>query len=251
MQPAIIGLGATPMSLEPGGVATDLAAAAVADCLRDAEVGMDEIDGLLVSSSQGIRPDRLGVGFARSGGFGDLRLLEHVEIKGASTVAMIQQAVLSVSAGLAHNVLCVFADAPLRAGKRAGSTYALSGGTSGVRGLERASGVLGSVPTYALLASRYLAVTGTPEAALGAVAVAARQWAVLNPAAVTREPLDLDGYRASRMISTPLRVLDCARPVNGTERSRCSAWVSIIRSVVVAGRASPGSVAAAALPTTR
>lgn len=220
MQPAIVGLGATSMSLEPGAVATDLASDAVAACLADAGVGIADVDGLLVSSSQGIRPDRLGVGFARAAGFGDLQLLEHVEIKGASTVAMIQRAISSITAGLAHSVLCVFADAPLRSGRRAGSTYARSGGTTGVRGLERSSGVHGSVPTYALLAARYLAVTGTSADALGAdalgaVAVTARQWAAKNPAAVARTPLDLDGYRASRMISTPLRVLDCARPVNG------------------------------------
>lgn len=213
--PAIIGLGATTMSLEPGAIATELAAQAVANCLADAGIDIGAVDGLLVSSSQGVRPDRLGVGFARSGGFGDLRLLEHIEIKGATAVTMIQRAVLAISAGMAETVLCVFADAPLRAGKRAGSTYANSGGVNGTRGLERASGVLGSVPTYALLSSRYLYVTGTDEAALGAVAVSARAWATGNPAAVMRTPLDYDTYNASRMISTPLRVLDCARPVNG------------------------------------
>jgi acetyl-CoA acetyltransferase len=215
MRPALVGLGRTRMSLEPDAVAAELAAEAVSNCLTDADVGIDDVDGLLVCSSQGIRPDRLSVDFARTSGFGGLRLLEHVEIKGASTVAMVQQAVLSIQAGLAHSVMCVFADAPLRTGRRAGSTYANSGGTTGVRGLERASGALGSVPTYALLAARYLAVTGTPADALGAVAVTARSWATLNPAAVSREPLDMAGYLASRMISTPLRVLDCARPVNG------------------------------------
>lgn len=188
MRPAIIGLGATAMSLKPGGAAVDLAAQALATCLADAAVDIGDVDGLLVCSSQGIRPDRLGVGFARSAGFGDLRLLEHVEIKGASTVAMVQHAALSIAAGFAHDVLCVFADAPLRVGGRVGSSYAHSGGVAGVRGLERASGLLGSVPTYALLAARYLAITGTPAEALGSVAVAARAWARLNPAAVARAP---------------------------------------------------------------
>jgi len=213
--PAIVGLGVTPMSTTPGGTALEFAAAAVADCLRDAAVGIEEIDGLLVCSSQGVRPDRLGIGFAKGGGFGALRLLEHVEIKGASTAAMLDRAVLAIAAGRAHSVLCVFADAPLRPGRRAGSTYAHSGGTDGVRGLERAGGLLGSVPTYALLANRYLAVTGTDPAAIGAVAVTARRWAVDNPRAVNREPLDVAGYLASTMVADPLRVLDCARPVNG------------------------------------
>src|SRR6202020_567971 len=36
-----------------------------------------------------------------------------------------------------------------------------------------------------------------------------------NPEAVTREPLDDAGYDSSPMIAEPLRLLDCARPVNG------------------------------------
>src|SRR5690606_7059907 len=127
-------------------------------------------------------------------GFGDLRLLEHVEIKGATTVAMIERAVLALRDGAARTVVCVFADAPIRARGGAGSTYAHSGGTSGVRGLERASGVLGSVPTYALLAARWLHVTGGDAEDLCAVALAARAWALGNPAAVQRTPLDTAGY---------------------------------------------------------
>lgn len=212
---AIVGLGTTSMSTRPGALASRLATEAVDRCLADAGVGPREVDGLLVCSSQGVRPDRLGIGFAKAAGFGDLRLLEHIEIKGASTLAMLDHAVLAVTAGRAHSVLCVFADAPLRAGRRTGSTYARSGGNAGVRGLERASGLLGSVPTYALLAARYLAVTGTDPDALGAVAVTARTWAEHNPLAVYRAPLDLDAYRDSPIVAEPLRVLDCARPVNG------------------------------------
>lgn len=214
-EPAIIGLGMTPMSLRPGGTAMELAHQAVAHALTDAGLRHADVDGLLVGSSQGVRPDRVGVTLARRGGFGPLSLLEHVEIKGATAAAMIQRAVLTVHAGLARTVVCVFADAPLRRGGTSGSTYAASGGVEGLRGLERASGVLGSVPTYALLATRYMAVTGTDEKDLCAVACAARAWAAHNPDAVAREPLTPEDYFASRMVSTPLRLFDCARPVNG------------------------------------
>ncbi|SHN17626.1 thiolase family protein [Cryptosporangium aurantiacum] len=213
--PAIIGLGLTEMSLRPGASAAELAAQALHSAITDADLAPAQIDGLLVGSSQGVRPDRVGVTLAAQAGLGDLRLLEHVEIKGATTVAMVQRATDAVREGRARSVACVFADAPLRPTGTAGSTYAHSGGTSGVRGLERASGVLGSVPTYALLAARWLSVTGGSAADLCAVAVSARQWAVGNPAAVQRRPLGADAYYASPMVSTPLRRLDCARPVNG------------------------------------
>jgi acetyl-CoA acetyltransferase len=211
----LVGLGMTAMSLRPGATPLALAAEASAVALTDAGIERAGVDGLLVGSSQGVRPDRLGVGFAAQGGFSNLRLLEHVEIKGATTIAMIQRARHAISTGEATTVLCVFADAPLVAGRGAGSTYAQSGGNTGVRGLERASGLLGSVPTYALLAQRWLHVTDTDADALRTVATTARGWAHGNPDAVNREPLDADGYDASPMIAEPLRLLDCARPVNG------------------------------------
>jgi acetyl-CoA acetyltransferase len=211
----LVGMGMTEMSLRPGATTLELAARASTAALADAGIRRTDVDGLLVGSSQGVRPDRLGVGFAAQGGFADLRLLEHIEIKGATTIAMIQRARHAITAGEASTVLCVFADAPLVAGRGAGSTYAQSGGNAGVRGLERASGLLGSVPTYALMTQRWLHVTGTGADALRSVATTARRWAQANPDAVNREPLDDAGYAASPMIAEPLRMLDCARPVNG------------------------------------
>ncbi|HEX3956150.1 MAG TPA: thiolase family protein [Trebonia sp.] len=229
--PAIVGLGMTEMSVTAGPDSYALAAQAVAAALADAGLERGDVDGMLVGSSQGVREDRLGVALARRAGFGDLRLLEHLEIKGATAVAMVTRAVLAIRAGMAATVICVFADAPVGAGP-AGTLYARSGGNSGVRGLERASGVLGSVPTFALFATRYLHVSGGTEADLCAVATAARAWAAGNPQAVNREPLSEGGYYASRMISAPLRVLDCARPVNG-------AVAVIVSSARPGGQASP------------
>lgn len=211
----IIGLGLTPMSLVAGDPPEVLAADAVRRALADAGIERDEVDGLLVNSSQGVRPERVGVSLARHAGFGPLRLLEHVEIKGATAAAMVQRAVLAVDAGLARTVVCVFADAPIASSGTSGSTFAHSGGSAGLRGLERASGMLGSVPSFALLASRYLAVSGLDERDLCAVARSARAWAEGNPEAMVRTPLSEEAYFSSRMISTPLRLLDCARPVNG------------------------------------
>lgn len=214
-QAALVGLGMTPMSLEPGGTPLQLACEATRLALADAGLTHVDVDGLLVGSSQGVRPDRLGVAFASQGGFTGLRLLEHVEIKGATTIAMIQRAQFALDTGAARTVVCVFADAPLVAGKGAGSTYAHSGGQTGARGLERASGLLGSVPTYALLANRWMHLRGGTPDDLRAVATVTRDWALGNPASAVRTPLDSERYHASPMIAEPLRRLDCARPVNG------------------------------------
>src|ERR1700728_4838922 len=133
--PAITGLGMTAMSVAPGPDSYALAAEAVTAGLADARLERGDVDGMLVGSSQGVREDRLSVALARRAGFGDLRLLEHVEIKGATAVAMVTRAVLAIRAGMARTVICVFADAPVGSGP-AGTLYARSGGHSGVRRLE-------------------------------------------------------------------------------------------------------------------
>src|SRR6201997_5185491 len=147
-RPAIVGLGMTAMSVTAGPDGYALAAGAVGAALADAGLERGDVDGMLVGSSQGVREDRLSVALARRAGFGDLRLVEHLEIKGATAVAMVTRAVLAIRAGMARTVICVFADAPIAPAPAgtgaAGTLYARSGGNSGVRGLERASGVLGS-----------------------------------------------------------------------------------------------------------
>ena len=52
------------MSLRPGATPLELAVKASAAALSDAGIGRADVDGILVGSSQGVRPDRLGVGFA-------------------------------------------------------------------------------------------------------------------------------------------------------------------------------------------
>ena len=104
---------------------------------------------------------------------------------------------------------CGPANAPDRPTPTAAATTACAGWSG-------PAALLGSVPTYALLASRYLAVTGHRRAR-SAPSPSPRG---TGPCA-TRRAVDrarrstCDGYAPVAMISTPLRVLDCARPVNG------------------------------------
>jgi acetyl-CoA acetyltransferase len=68
---------------------------------------------------------------------------------------------------------------------------------------------------YALAASRHMHEFGTTREQLAAVAVAAREWALLNPTAWEKKPLTIDGVLASRMISHPLTVRDCCLVTDG------------------------------------
>src|SRR5579859_183740 len=68
---------------------------------------------------------------------------------------------------------------------------------------------------FAMWARRHQHEYGTTEEDLGAIAITTRQHASRNPHAVMREVFDMDTYLASRMISEPLRVLDCSLEVDG------------------------------------
>src|SRR5262249_4422544 len=71
------------------------------------------------------------------------------------------------------------------------------------------------ISSYALAAARHMHEYGTTRDQLGAVAVAARAWAQLNPEAYRGEPLNLETYRGARMVCEPLSVLDCCLVTDG------------------------------------
>jgi acetyl-CoA acetyltransferase len=65
------------------------------------------------------------------------------------------------------------------------------------------------VSSYALAAARHMHQYGTTRRHLAEVAVAARQWARLNPEALARDPLSIEDVLGARMISDPLSQRDC------------------------------------------
>jgi acetyl-CoA acetyltransferase len=68
---------------------------------------------------------------------------------------------------------------------------------------------------YALAAARYMYQFGAKKESFGEVAIAARKWAQKNPDAFMREPLTMDEYMSTRVVSTPLNVRDCCLVTDG------------------------------------
>lgn len=212
---AIIGLGHSAIARTPIGSARELAAAAARAAIADAGLAPSNIDGLLLNQSALAPPNSLPLQMIDDLDLRDLRLLSIVEGKGASVLQMLQQATLAVMHGMATHVVCVFADAPVGAGKAAGASYQNEAPLTGVPGWEGRYELFGPVGSYALAAQRYLHDVGAAADALAAYPIACRRWAALNPDALLREPLTAEQYRAARFIAEPLRLLDCAYPVNG------------------------------------
>jgi len=211
---AITGMGQSTFSREPGSSPRALALQACIAALADRSATVDMIDGLLLNRSPIEPSEVLPLHLKRDLGLGDLSLLASIEAEGSSAVQMIQYATLVIEAGGASNVLCVFADAPVRRAG-AGKTYSGSMDLTGLSGWDACNGLLGSVGAFAMSAQRYFHVYGADSRDLYAVAAAERAWGSLNEKAFLRDPLEEDAYFNSRWIVEPLRLFDCAYPING------------------------------------
>jgi acetyl-CoA acetyltransferase len=68
----------------------------------------------------------------------------------------------------------------------------------------------------ALNCRRHMELYGTTKEQLGWVALNGRRNAALNPRAVYRDPMTMDDYLGARLVSTPLGLLDCDVPIDGS-----------------------------------
>ncbi|MFN3725954.1 MAG: thiolase family protein [Allosphingosinicella sp.] len=88
--------------------------------------------------------------------------------------------------------------------------------------------VRSAINMMALYAQRHFHDYGTTSEQLGQIPVTCRANAALNPKAIYREPMTLDDYLGSRIISSPLRLFDCD--------VYCDASTAIILSAADAAR---------------
>jgi acetyl-CoA acetyltransferase len=212
-RPVICGLGLTELGKVYGPSAAQFAADAVRRAAADAGLALGDIDGLLVSAgvSNGVHLDlQLDLGLH------ELALLSEMQAYGSTAGAMVQVASMAVQSGMASTVACVWADAPLQPGTSTAAAYGAAARVqSGWRGLTAAAGIAGANHRYALAARRHMERFGTTSDQLGAIAVAQRDWAVLNPLAQLRTPITIEDYHASRWIAEPFHLLDCCLVSNG------------------------------------
>jgi acetyl-CoA acetyltransferase len=192
----------------------EFAAEAVRSAVADAGLTLDDVDGLLLSNGiSGGVDARL----ARQLGLRDLRLLTPLNSAGATAIAQVQFAAMAVATGLATAVVCVHADAPLRdPAVSSGAIYrGARGPRPGLAGLAAAAGLMGANNSYALAARRHMERFGTTSEQFGAIAVAQRQWAAMNPRARFRKPMTIEDHQSSRWVAEPLHLLDCCVVSNG------------------------------------
>jgi acetyl-CoA acetyltransferase len=214
---AIVGLGITPQGKVYGNTPVGFAVDAVRLALEDAGRERTDLDGLLLNP--GLAWGDMGMGsfqLQQAMGLRDLRLSATMNLGGATACAMIQHAAQAIAAGLCTTVACVFSDAPLKPPRAEGERSSSGSAYGFVRGWEAAYGYFGVNAMYALVARRHMHRYGTTQDHLGAVAVAQRRWANLNPAAQLHEQtLTLAAYHGSRWIVEPFHLYDCCLVSNG------------------------------------
>lgn len=168
----------------------------------------------------------------------------------AGQLGSVVNAVLAVAGGFAEHVLCFRSVWESTAQAMAGDRTALvSQSKRPELQWSRPYGV--GYATYGGLAmQRYLHESGTTREQFAELAVVSRSNAAGNPLAVYQEPLTVDDYLGSRMISDPLCLYDCDVPVDGAvavvvSRSTCAA-IDAARSVRIEAMSTASGVDACA-----
>lgn len=210
---AIVGVGESAVGVVPGRRALDLQSDAVDAALQDAGLRLADIDGLLTvpvsveawSVPCAVVAHHLGL---------SPRYLATLNLAGASGVAMIHHAAQAIASGQATTVLCVAGQNLLSNAKKADPVKAMA--ESGVAHPEHEIPHGPLVPSlYALIAQRHMHEYSTTPEQLAEISSAIRSHGALNPRAHKREAVSVADVLASRMITSPLHVLDCSLVSDG------------------------------------
>ncbi len=212
----IVGIGETTYCRAPGSGMTQLGIQLRASmrAIENAGLTPRQIDGIMPFPNLGSAEE-----IAANLGVESLRFAATVHMGGAAPVASVAQAAAAVNAGIATYVL-IPAGWNGYSGRRTREIVtetmsALPGGAI-ARDYYLPQGLTAPPQWYSLLARRHMHEFGTLAEQLGAIAVAMRKHAQLNPNAVMRgKPLTLADYLASPMISAPYRMLDCCLETDG------------------------------------
>jgi acetyl-CoA acetyltransferase len=201
---AIIGAGQAGLGEMPGHTPLEILALSVQEALKDCGLRLSDVDGLFTGSSYHFLPtlsiaEYLGI---------RPRFSDGNMVGGSSFVAHVLHAAAALDAGLCEVALIAYGSNQRTAGGRLASM-------SEAQPFERQYEPRHPITAYALAASRHMHQYGTTRENLADVAVAARQWAQMNPEAFKRGPLTREDVLASRMVSDPLSVLDCCLVTDG------------------------------------
>lgn len=201
---AVVGIGTAGCGEAPGRTATELMAEAALAAIADAGLTLADVDGVLAATSTHAFPtlsvaEYLGI---------RPRFQDGTNIGGSSFEAHLLSASMAIATGQCDVALVCYGSNQRTAGGRLVSM-------SEPQAHEAPYKPRHPITAYALAAARHMHQFGTTREQLAEVAVAARAWANLNPAAFARGPLSVEDVLRSRMVSDPLTARDCCLVTDG------------------------------------
>jgi acetyl-CoA acetyltransferase len=192
---------------------------AITAAVADAGLTLDQIDGLAMfpGGSQANVPGYSGANlYEVQDALGITTTWRQGQVEGASMP--FYGPALAVAAGQARHAVVFRTVKEGSAARNAGGRPAY-GATKPVAEGPMAwwlpLGALSPVCHVAPFATRYMHDFGVRREQLAYIPVVQRAHAALNPNAVYREPLTVEAYMASRMISSPMCLFDCDVPCDG------------------------------------
>jgi acetyl-CoA acetyltransferase len=174
-----------------------LGALAFRRALADASLARDDVDGLIVGPKTAY--ERVGEVLGLNTRWGGQ----------ADSVQAVAQACMAIHSGLAEVVALVYGYDQRSSKVQYGGAGNVSGGADHLSYTYHSPwGLTSQGALYALMFQRYKELYGVSERDLGAVAVAQRLAASLNPHAVMRQRIGIEDYLAAPYVCQPLRLLD-------------------------------------------
>ncbi len=160
------------------------------------------------------------VAVARAAGIGELKFFSKIHYGGGAACATIQQAAMAVATGVA-DVVVAYRAFNERSGMRFGQVQ-----TRLVENADSDRAWTTRSPTrtvfrtpaaqVAMIAKRYMHLSGATSRDFGAISVTDRKHAAKNPKAYFYEkPITIEDHQNSRWIAEPLRLLDCCQETDG------------------------------------
>lgn len=204
---AVAGVYEHPTRYAPDKTAFQIHAESARGALADAGLTVHDVDGYFTS---GVGP----IGIMSLAQWLNIKpvYLDAQDIGGSSFVSHCLHAAAAIDAGLCSVALVTY-------GSTASSErFAIgTGGAFMSNPTDHFEAPYGPtlVGSYALCAQRHMHEYGTTSAQLAEIAVTMRRHAGLNPQAKYRDPITVDDVLASRIISSPMHLLDCCMISDG------------------------------------
>ena len=221
---AVVGAFEHPTRYAPDKSDYQLLQECAAGALDDAGLTPKDVDGLCTLATSSWGGELADPGPNRMADYLNIdpRFVDTTYVGGASLQFQVRRAAMAIEQGLASVVLVMYGARP-RSNPR---TIGVAGGTSGMasRGVstlrpnaESFEDIYGvtTMGMFAMMATRHMHMYGTTEEHLAQVAVTIREHASRNPNARYRDPITVEDVLASRMISSPLRLLNCCVITDG------------------------------------